>query len=131
MPYGVYSSAACFMSSVYIGSMGHPLWRFVFDFSNPGKPLLNPTPAAQTTESFGYPGCTPSISSNGNENGIVWAYEYSSINGILHALDPITLADLYNSSSVSIGPGVKFAVPTVFAGKVYIGTSNSLVAFGL
>jgi hypothetical protein len=35
------------------------------------------------------------------------------------------------NSGNSIGAGVKFAVPTVFAGKVYVGTSNSLVAFGL
>jgi hypothetical protein len=52
---------------------------------------------------------------------------------MLHAFDALTLTELYNSNSsgVSIGAGVKFAVPTVFAGKVYVGTSNSLVAFGL
>ena len=91
---------------------------------------MDVTPAAQTAESFGYPGCTPSISSNGKNDGIVWAYEYSSTTAVLHAFDPETLNELYNSGSL-IGAGVKFAVPTVFSGKVYLGTANSLVAFGL
>jgi hypothetical protein len=30
-----------------------------------------------------------------------------------------------------LDPGVKFGVPTTFSGKVYVGTSNSLAAFGL
>lgn len=128
---GAFSSAAYFSNSIYINGVGMPLQRYQFDFSDPNKPILNPTPAAQTVHSFGYPGCTPSISANGNSNGIVWAYEYSTGNAILHAFDPVTLAELYNSSGDSIGAGVKFAVPTVFAGKVYVGTSNSLVAFGL
>jgi outer membrane protein assembly factor BamB len=131
MPFGVFSAAAWFNGSVYFGANGMPIERFVFDFSNPDKPLLNQIPAAQGTQALGYPGCTPSISSNGKQNAIVWAYEYSSSNAILHAFDALTLTELYNSSAVSIGPGVKFAVPTVFAGKVYVGTSNALVAFGL
>jgi outer membrane protein assembly factor BamB len=128
---GAFSSAAYFSNSIYINGIGKPLQRYQFDFSNPNKPILNPTPAAQTTQSFGFPSCTPSISSNGNNDGIVWAYQYSSVNAVLHAFDPVTLTELYNSVGDSIGAGVKFAVPTVFAGKVYVGTSNSLVAFGL
>lgn len=130
MPYGVFSSAAYFMNAVYIDGVGMPLQRFQFDFSNPEKPILDSAPV-QTTQAFGYPSSTPSISSNGKKDGIVWAYEYNTNNAVLHAFDPVTLTELYDSSGLVIGPGVKFAVPTVFAGKVYVGTSNSLVAFGL
>lgn len=127
---GSWASSAFFNNSIYVGGYAVPLRRFQFDFSNPDQPLLDTTPAAQTLETFPYPGCTPSISSNGGTNGIVWAYEYSTSSAVLHAFDPITLSELYNSGTL-LGPGVKFAVPTVFSGKVYVGTSNSLVAFGL
>jgi hypothetical protein len=106
------------------------LKRFQFDFSNPDKPLLNPTPAAQTAQTFNYPGMTPSITANGTTNGIVWGYEYSQSNAVLHAYDATTLTELYNSGSL-LGAGVKFAVPKIFNGRVYFGTPNSLVAFGL
>ena len=128
---GAFSAAAYFNNSIYISGVNMPLRRYKFNFSNPDKPILNRTPAAHTTQSFGFPSSTPSISSNGNKDGIVWAYAYSSVNAVLRAFDAVTLAELYHSSSNSIGAGVKFAVPTVFAGKVYLGTSNSLVAFGL
>lgn len=131
MPLGVFSSPAYFNGSVYYGCSGMPMQRFVFDYTNPDKPILNPTPVAQGAKALGYPDCTPSISSDGKNNGVVWAYEYSTSNAILHAFDAVTLTELYNSSGVTIGPGVKFAVPTVFHGKVYLGTSNSLVIFGL
>ena len=128
--YGSFATPAFFNNSIYVGGVNYPLQRFQFDFSNPNQPLLDTTPAAQTSEIFLYPGCTPSISSNGANNGIVWAYQYNTTNAVLHAFDAITLSELYNSGTL-LGPGVKFAVPTVFSGKVYVGTSNSLVAFGL
>ena len=44
--------------------------------------------------------------------------------------------ELYNSSQAAgsrdqLGNGVKFAVPTVADGKVFVGNSNSVSAFGL
>lgn len=128
---GSRASAAFFNNSIYVNGFGGPLKRFRFVISFFGKPLLDTTLATQTSQqSFQYPGCTPSISSNGNRNGIVWAYENGTVNAVLHAYDSGTLTELYNSGTL-LGPGVKFAVPTVFSGKVYVGTSNSLVAFGL
>jgi len=111
--------------------MGTPILKFRFNYSNPEQPLLDTTPAAQTVQSsFQYPGCTPSISANGTKNGIVWAYENQPDHGVLHAYRATTLQELYESGTL-VGPGVPFAVPTVFSGKVFVGTSNSLVAFGL
>jgi PQQ-like domain len=131
---GAWSSIAYFNNSIYTCGFVTTLKRFQFDFSNPDKPLLGTTPAAQTSEGFNFPGFTPAISANGTRDGIVWGYEYNrytdSVNAILHAYDAITLTELYNSGT-QLGNGVKFAVPTICNGRVYIGTANSLVAFGL
>jgi outer membrane protein assembly factor BamB len=127
---GSWASPAYFNGSIYCTGVNATLKRFAFDFSNPSKPLLNPTPAGQTAQVFQYPGLTPSISSNGTQDAIVWGYEYNSTRAVLHAYDPSTLTELYNSGSL-LGGGVKFAVPTIANGRVYLGTANSLVAFGL
>jgi len=128
---GSYSSAATFNTWIYINGIGTPILRFEFNYSNPEQPLLDTTPAAQTVQSsFQYPGCTPSISADGTANGIVWAYENQTGHGVLHAYEATSLEELYNSGTL-LGPGVPFAVPTIFSGKVYVGTANSLVAFGL
>ena len=129
--HGSWSSIAYFNNSIYCAGRGTTLKRFQFDFSNPDKPVLNTTPAAQTKRTFAFPAFTPSISANGTANGIVWGYElFSTTIAVLHAYDATTLAELYNSDSL-LGPGVKFAIPTVCNGRVYVGTLNSLVAFGL
>ncbi len=86
-------------------------------------------PTSSTETQFGYPGATPTISSNGVTNGIVWAYEQNNAQAILHAYDATNLkTELFNSGS--IGGAVKFAVPTVCDGKVFVGTSSSIAVFG-
>jgi hypothetical protein len=127
-----YSSPVFFNNSIYLcGDLG-PLVKFNFDFSNPNQPLLIPTPVAKTPNSFGKRGCNPSISANGMANGIVWAYDTNlgAANAVLHAYDALTLTELFNSGTL-LHKGVKFVVPTIFLGKVYVGTQNSIAAFGL
>ena len=134
LPGGVWSSPAYFNGSIYHGGGPEggsgPLVQLQLDFTNPDKPLLKSTPASSTRTQFGYPGATPTISSNRTTNGIVWAYERNnSGQAILHAYDATNLqTELFNSGS--IGGAVKFAVPTVCNGKVFVGTSNSIAAFG-
>jgi outer membrane protein assembly factor BamB len=128
---GAWSSVAYFNNSIYSVGVDSPLKRFQFDFSRPARPLLDATPAAQSVASFGYPSFTPSISSNGTRDGIVWGCEYTmSKDGVLHAFDAKTLNELYNSGTL-LGAATKFAIPTVFEGRVYVGTATSLFAFGL
>ena len=134
VPNGVWSSPAYFNGSIYaglgpIGGTG-PLIQFQFDFTNPQLPLLKPTPVSSTTLQFNYPGATPTVSSNGTKNGIVWAYERNAnLDAILHAYDATNLqTELFNSGVISTA--VKFAVPTVCNGKVFVGTANSIAAFG-
>jgi hypothetical protein len=91
---------------------------------------------------------TPSVSSNPSAlstSGIVWAIEtgnsfnpvQNNCNGTttavaLHAFNATTLASLYNSRSVTtmIGKATSFSTPTVFQGRVYIGTGTTTVNGG-
>jgi outer membrane protein assembly factor BamB len=71
------------------------------------------------------------ITANGNSNGILWF-----ISGALWAMDANTLNTLYISNQAANGrdslPGVAhFATPIAADGKLFIGTQNSLVVYGL
>jgi hypothetical protein len=79
------------------------------------------------------------VSAAGAQSGIVWALDTSAYctaqttNGcgpaVLHAYDATSLTtELWNSSIVggdAAGNAVKFAVPTVANGKVYVGTRGN------
>jgi hypothetical protein len=106
--------------------------------------LLSTQPFATASQAFGFPGANPFISANGTTNGIVWALETSnngtgghpaSAPAVLHAYDATTLHELYNSSINGtldqLGNAVKFTVPTVVNGHVYVGTQSGLYVFGL
>src|SRR6266404_4441443 len=133
---GVWSSPAYFNTFIYFGGGREdgapaPLWQFQFDFTtNPNKPLLKPAAIHQTSIQFNAPGPTPTVSSNANTNGIVWVCENnSSGQAVLHAYDATNVeTELFKSGN--IGAAAKFAVPTVCNGKVYVGTANSVAAFG-
>jgi hypothetical protein len=104
---------------------------------------------AQTSHSsmtLAFPGATPSVSSNGTSNGIVWIIQVNVPNdtvitnppaAVLRAYDATNLAtELYDSTQAAgnrdaAGGAVKFAVPTVANGKVYVGNSNQLTVYGL
>ena len=90
---------------------------------------------AQTSTYFGYPGATPSISSNNTEDGIVWAAENTDP-AVLHAYNALTLQELYNTNQATngrdhFGVGNKFITPLIANGKVYVGTTNGVGIFGL
>ena len=78
------------------------------------------------------------MSANGSEDGIVWLVERipNGVNAVLHAYDAADVSrELYNSdqsgSRDTFGVGVKFSVPTVVNGKVYVGSVSKLSIFGL
>jgi hypothetical protein len=85
-------------------------------------------------------------SSNGTSNGIVWIIQENVPNdtviknpptAVLRAYDATNLAiELYDSTQAAgnrdaVGGAVKFAVPTVANGKVYVGNSNQVTVYGL
>ncbi len=130
LPGGVWAMPAYFNTTVYYGSVGSPIQAFTFTNAK-----LSTSATAQTANSFGYPGATPSISANGASNGIVWAVENSSP-AVLHAYSATNLSELYNSNQATggrdqFGAGNKFITPTIVNGKVFVGTPNGVAVFGL
>jgi hypothetical protein len=125
---GVWSSPAYFNGSIYYDSQGHSLLQFKFT----SNATLDPVPVSASTATFPFPGGTPSISSLGSTNGIVWIKELLDGQVILLAYDATNLANqLYSSAGVNFGAPTKFGPPTVCNGKVFVGTANSVGVFGL
>jgi hypothetical protein len=96
---------------------------------------ISTSPTSESSQGFGYAGAVPVVTANRSSNGIVWAVE-GSFGGILHAYDASNLAiELYNSqmegSRDELGSFLPFSVPTVANGRVYVGTANALVVYGL
>ncbi|HKN16792.1 MAG TPA: hypothetical protein VJX47_07620, partial [Candidatus Sulfotelmatobacter sp.] len=85
LPGGVWAMPAYFNNTLYYGSVGSPIQAFTFTNAK-----LSTSATAQTANSFGYPGATPSISANGASNGIVWAVENASP-AVLHAYNAANL----------------------------------------
>lgn len=135
---GMWSSPAWWNGYVYTGASGDFVKAYSLDTTSG---LLSATPASQTVGKYSYPGTTISTSSNGTSNGILWALnnsEYKTTNGqgSLNAYDATNLAHQFYSSATNgtrdnPGPPVKFAVPTVANGKVYVTTQKDLVVYGL
>jgi hypothetical protein len=88
---------------------------------------------------FGFPGASPVISANNTTGGIMWAVNASGFSAaataILYAFDATNLEnELYDSNQNNgdhPGPAVKFTVPTVANGSVYLGTQTQLAVFGM
>ena len=131
LPGGIWSTPAYFNNRLYYGPVGQPI--LAFQFQN-GK-LLN-APVARTTNTFIYPGASPSISSNPQgSNAVVWAAENLN-HAVLHAYNANTLVELYNSNQAPggrdhFGSGNKFITPMIANGKVYVGTKTGVGVFGL
>ena len=128
---GAWSMAALFNNTVYYAGQQDHLKAFPITSA-----LLATTPASQSANTFGYPGATPSVSSNGAQNGIVWVIEPNN-GGVLHAYDPTNLqTEFYNSNWAGYNRDHftyrKFVPPMIANGKVYVATgSNTVAVFGL
>ncbi len=130
LPGGIWSMPAYAAGRLYFGPVGQPIMAFQFKNAQLGS-----SPVAKTTHAFGYPGTTPSISSNKGANVIVWASENTNP-AVLHAFNAVTLVELYNTNQASggrdhFGAGNKFIIPMIANGKVYVGTTNGVGVFGL
>jgi hypothetical protein len=130
LPGGIWSMPAFFNNRLYYGPVGQPILAFQFKNAK-----LAAKAVAKTTNSFGYPGATPSISANGTQNGIVWVPENTNP-AVLHAYNAATLVELYNTNQAAsgrdqFGAGNKFITPLIINGKVYVGTTTGVGVFGL
>jgi hypothetical protein len=131
---GVWGSPAYWNGYVYFGSAtkDDPTrgnisdYMKAYSFNAGGSGLLSTTPTSHTPEQFAWPAPNPSVSSNGTSNGILWALDNGDV---LHAYKATDLSkELYSNI---YGSSIKFSVPTIANGHVYVGTLNSLVVYGL
>lgn len=131
--HGVYSTPAYWQGYLYYWATFDYLRIFQLTDG-----LIGTTPIATSSYALASPGATPVISADGNTNGIVWALDTSkTLTGpaVLHALNARTAAELYNSAQSGTrdkaGNAVRFTLPTVANGKVYVGTAAELDVYGL
>jgi hypothetical protein len=99
---------------------------------------INTTPVS-TPDTYSYPNPTTTISADGSNTAtsVAWEIEYSTSTGQLRAYDANNISkEIYTSAQASgsrdsPGATVKFTVPTVANGMVYVGASAALVGYGL
>ena len=129
---------------VYFGGMNESVMAFKF-----ANGLLPSSPSSQTTKVFGYPGASATVSANGTSNAIAWVLDNSRFVGgdldggvntpgpaVLHAFRADDLSvELYNSSQAGTrdiaGTAIKFTIPTVANGHVYVGGAKKLTVYGI
>jgi hypothetical protein len=143
----IYATPAFWNNTLYYAGDGDKLKAFTLDpVQGLFTPIAGPSASSQSVSLYGFPGATPSVSaSSSTANGIVWALDSSQYgypagtNGpaVLHAYDATNLnTELWNSSQGAAnrdtaGNAVKFTVPTVANGKVYVGTRTEVDVYGL
>jgi len=135
----IFSNFIYFNQRLYVGVGQSPIYAYAF---NPGTAntagFFDTTPAMSTTATF--PGRysfspQPVISANGSGNAVLWAIDFSGANDILYAFDANALSNqLYASSTNSSDqgpPSVKFSVPVVANGRVYVAGQGLVAVYGL
>ncbi len=132
---GIYGAPAYWNSTVYFWGVEDYLKAFSIT-----NGMLSTAPVDSGSVVIGYPTTTPSVSANGNTNGIVWGIDASAYStggpAVLRAFDAVSLGnELYDSNQNSArdnpGGAVQFTVPTIVNGKVYVGTASMLSVYGL
>lgn len=102
--------------------------------------LMSTSPTSVGKFTLGAHGATVSVSSNGTSDGIVWEIDNSAHSSggpaILRAYDATNVAnELYDSSQSgsrdTAGTALKFTVPTVADGHVFVSTSTELDIYSL
>ena len=135
--HAIFATAAFWQNTLYIAGVGGPLQAFALNPSM-SQFATNAVASSSVPTAFGFPGATPSISANGIKAGttVVWALNNSQYctpqspgcgPAVLYAYDA-NLTELWDSTMVSgnaAGNAVKFTVPTVANGKVYVGTRGN------
>lgn len=139
----IFGTPAFWQNKLYLGGTSDNISLFTFD---PTTGSFSTIASSRSATSFPFPGPTPSVSAQGASGGVLWAIDSSRYGipsafglgpAVLHAYDAANLAtELWNSSQAAgnrdaAGNAVKFAVPTVANGKVYIGTRTEIDVYGL
>jgi hypothetical protein len=134
--YYIFSTVAMWNDTIYLGPCAGPLISYSLQTTTTPSQFVQQARGTDPA-AWGFPGPSPAISATGTTNGVVWAldnnlYCTKSAQGcgpaVLHAYDATNLVELWNSSMVSTdaaGNAVKFTVPSIANGKVYVGTRGN------
>jgi len=136
---GNFSTPVFYDGYVYFGAVNDSIKAFQLTNAD-----LSSGPTSQTPEAYLVRGASFAISANGNANGILWALQNNGASadndvgnpGVLFAYDANNLAhELYNSSQAgtrdTLDQAVKFAIPLIANGKVFVAGQTQLSVFGL
>ena len=137
----LHSAPAYFNGRLYFASNNDVLKAFTLTpAAGDAPPTLSTAPTAQGADFFRYPGSTPTVSADGGADdpdatAIVWVIA-QNFGPILYAYAAADVSHrLYSSrdnpTRDEVGLHVKFSVPTVANGRVYVGTHNSVQVYGL
>jgi hypothetical protein len=141
----IFSTPVYWNGSLYIHCNDDVLRAFSWNAGAGAGQQLSSTSMSMSTTVFGMHGATASLSANGNNDGIIWDIDNSSYNStdpvasgsaVLHAYDATNVAnELYNSTDAGsrdqAGQALKFTVPTIANGRVFVPTANELDIYGL
>jgi hypothetical protein len=113
-------------NTVYFTGTSAPV--YAYSLQN-GSLVVPPVPSPQTRGGGGH----AILTANGSSAGILW---FTSGGQNLYALNAVTLQTIYDSTQAANGrdtvpPLAHFATPIAVDGKVFLGTQNSVVVFGL
>jgi hypothetical protein len=114
-------------STVYVTGQSVP----VYGYSLQNGTLVTPA-SLQSSQAMGGSG-NAILTANGSSNGILW---FTSGGANLYAMNASNLQLLWASTQAANGrdtvpPLAHFATPTAVDGKVFLGTQNSVIVFGL
>jgi hypothetical protein len=144
----VFGTPAYYNQTVYMAPSGGPVMALPLTaglFGATAQAIA--IPSTLSAETYAYPGATAMISASPAGNGIVWVLDNSNFanqgnNGtspagpsILRAYNAANLGTtLYSSSALAAdtdGNAVKFTVPVIANGHVYVGGGSQLTVYGL
>jgi hypothetical protein len=137
---GNFSQPVFFNGYVYFGAVNDTLKAFQLT-----NGLLSTTPTSQSATTYTVRGASFAISANGSSSGILWALQNNGSSadtdnvgspGVLFAYDANNLnTELYDSTQAgsrdTLDFAVKFSIPLVANGKVFVAGQTQLTVFGL
>jgi hypothetical protein len=127
----LWGAPAYWNGNLYIQGCAQPLKQF--SLTNgvlSSAPIATASPGTVTT------GSIPSVSANGNTNGIVWMVDWSDPTEVVYAYDATNVTNTLWSSAMNptrdtAGPAVRYTAPTITNGKVYIAFAGGIAVYGI